>query len=145
MDKVFRRKVGLIAITVAVCLAAIGHWLPQTNMRWFAWGAAAGLLLPVALFAIKHIWDRGPRTPEQVRQNINSNRKWIKWIAFCTVPLGSVIGSAFAIFAPDHINWLAGGLALGILGLPIFLFAQAMLQPGKAKPRDKQFPLEPKR
>jgi len=144
-DKVFRRKVGLIAVAIACCLALIGLYLPQTDMRWFVWGAAAGLLLLPGLFAINHYRKRDPLTPEQVRQNINSSRNWTKWIAFCAVPVGSIIGWALAMFAPSHINWLVGGFALGILGLPIFLFSQAMSQPSSPKPRNRQFPLEPER
>jgi len=138
----FRRKLTLIGLVVAVCFALFGICLPEANMRSFVWGAAAGLLL-ISVIAINR--KSTPLEPEQVRQNINSNRIWTKRLTFYGVGFGSVAGIALMRFAPAHIIWLAGGFGLGFLALPMFFVAQALLQPSKPKPRDRQFPLEPER
>ena len=140
MDKVdsFRTKLALMAIAAAVCLAGVGLFYPLMEIRSFVWGAAVGLVA-AAFFLIMR--NRDPIAPEQARQNVSSSRKWIHLSA----GMGPVlVGTTLAVFAPN-IGWFVIGFALGMIIVPGVLITQAMLQPSKPKPRDQQFPLEPKR
>jgi Flp pilus assembly protein TadB len=132
-DPTFARSLKLtsVAATLSIGLAAAGFVLPDTY-RWSLWGAAAGLLASMLIFA-NSARRRASMSVALTRQaNEKKRKRTVTWSVVATIA-ASVIVALVRLVLADTAQMVLLGAALGVLasfGLvlgPLFY---------KAPPRD---------
>jgi putative Mn2+ efflux pump MntP len=130
-DTKYKRRIALFAVVIAFCLSFIGFFLPS-NLRWFTWGVAAGLLLLLGIVVVTSaLKDDAPLRPEDVRRRIQRQSRFLRIISAATVITGYAL-LFFVLHLPDKVQAFANGAIVGMLVLVAIPLGPALIAAHRA-------------
>jgi cadmium resistance protein CadD (predicted permease) len=138
-----RLRTAIATLGVAALLAVLGFFLPNLKLRTAAWGAVAGLLLPLVFIAPVWLTRARASRPEDVRNRIQAREKKINVVHSAAAVFGGCLGIFLQYFLSANAHAALIGIAFGMIIFMILLTGPEYWMRKRPERPKRTIPLEP--